>query len=193
MGAAYFLGGGIGSGKSAAARWFRTFGAAAYAGDDAGRAVLAPGTAETARVAARWPSVIGGDGAIDRRALGRLVFADAGQLRELESITATGIARHIREFAQAHGDEVVLIEVPVLRDLAEAGWEWIVVDAPDEVRIERAVARGGITVAEVRHVMDRQPGRGEWLEAATWVIDNSGDDEDLAEQCRRVWAEIAPG
>ena len=53
-------------------------------------------------------------------------------------------------------------------------------------------AGGGITPDEVRHVMDRQPSRGEWLEGASWVIDNSGDDQDLAEQCRRVWAEIAP-
>jgi len=193
VGSAYFLGGGIGSGKSTAAECFLSFGAAVYAGDDAGREVLSPGTHETALVAARWPAVVGAGGVIDRRALGRLVFSDADQLRELETITAPGIARRIRDFAEAHGDGVVLIEVPVLRDLAGAGWDWIVVDAPDELRLERAVTRDGITADEVRHVMDRQPSRGEWLEAACWVIDNSGDGDDLAEQCRRVWAEIAPG
>lgn len=192
MGAAYFLGGGIGSGKSTAARWFRSFGAATYAGDDAGREVLSPGTAETALVAARWPEVVGADGAIDRRALGRIVFADGDQLRELESITAPGIAERIRQFAGRRTGEVVLIEVPVLRDLAGAGWDWIVVDAPDELRLERAVARSGISAEEARQVMGRQPSRGEWLQAASWVIDNSGDADDLAEQCRRVWAELAP-
>lgn len=192
MGAAYLLGGGIGSGKSTAARWFLSFGAAVYAGDDAGREVLSPGTPETGRVAARWPAVVGAGGVIDRRALGRLVFSDGAQLRELEAITAPGIAQRLRGFAEAHADGVVLIEVPVLRDLAGAGWDWIVVDAPDGLRLERAVARGGITADDIRHVMDRQPSRGEWLEAASWVIDNSGDDQDLAEQCRRVWAEIAP-
>ena len=192
MGAAYFLGGGIGSGKSTASECFLSFGAAVYRGDDAGREGLSPGTPETALVAARWPAVVGAGGVIDRKALGRMVFSDGAQLRELETITAPGIARRIRDFAEGHGDGVVLVEVPVLRDLAGSGWEWIVVDAPEELRLERAVARGGITPDEVRHVMDRQPSRGEWLEGASWVIDNSGDDQDLAEQCRRVWAEIAP-
>lgn len=192
MGATYFLGGGIGSGKTAAGRSLGSFGAAVYAGDDAGREVLAPGTVETSRVAARWPSVVGPAGVIDRGALGSLVFSDAEQLQELEAITAPGIAERIRRFADAHRDEVVLIEVPVLRDLAGSGWEWIVVDAPDDLRVERAVARGGRTLEEIRQVMSRQPARGEWLEAASWVIDNSGDLDDLTEQCRRVWSEIAP-
>lgn len=192
MGATYFLGGGIGSGKTAAARTLASLGAAVYAGDDAGREVLAPGTAETSRVAVRWPMVLGPDGVIDRSALGRLVFSDADQLRELEAITAPGIAERIRRFADTHEDQVVLVEVPVLRDLAGAGWEWIVVDAPEHVRIERAVARGGRTAEEIRQVMSRQPARGEWLEAASWVIDNSGDLDQLTAQCRRVWSEIAP-
>jgi dephospho-CoA kinase len=162
------------------------------AGDDAGRQVLAPGTPETAQVATRWPAVVDAQGVVDRRALGRLVFADAGQLRQLEAITGPGIRRRILDLADAHPTDVVIVEVPVLRDLVGRGWGWIVVDAPDEVRFERAVARGEMSPGEVRHVMSRQPGRGEWLAAATWVIDNHGDTAELAEQCRRVWEEIGP-
>ena len=192
MGTRLFLGGGIGSGKTAAGTHFTSFGAAVIAGDDAGREMLAPGTPETAQVATRWPAVVDARGVVDRQALGRLVFADAGQLRELEAITGPGIRRRILDFADAHPVDVVLVEVPVLRDLVGGGWGWVVVDAPDEVRLERAVARGGMSPEEVRRVMSRQPTRGEWLAAATWVIDNHGDPAQLAEQCRRVWEEIAP-
>lgn len=184
----FYLGGGIGSGKSAAGACFRALGAVVLSGDDAGREVLAPGTAETAAVLRRWPEAMTPDGTIDRPALGRIVFADPVQLAELEAITAPGIRARLLTAAAAHPDGIVLVEVPVLREFAGTGWPWVVVDAPDELRVARAVPRGrGMSAAEVRQVMERQPGRGDWLAAAAWVIDNSGDLAHLEGQCRRVW------
>lgn len=189
----FYLGGGIGSGKSTAAAWFTLHGASLISGDDAGREVLSPGTPEARQVSQRWPEVVDSAGAIDRRALGRLVFADAELLRELEEITGPRIREIVRERAAADTAPVVMVELPVLRDIAGLDWEWIVVDAPDELRMRRTVARGGgMSAEEVGQVMLRQPTRGEWLAAAAWVIDNSGDEAQLAEECRRVWAEICP-
>ncbi|MEK7252710.1 MAG: dephospho-CoA kinase [Actinomycetota bacterium] len=187
----FYIGGGIGSGKSTAVSHFASLGAVVVSGDDAGRRVLAPGTAETALVHDRWPEAVGSGGVLDRKALGRIVFADPAQLLELEVITAPGIRRIVLEAVDASAGETVLVEVPVLHDLAGREWPWIVVDAPEATRIERAVARGsGTTAAYVRMVMDRQPSRGEWLAAARWVVDNSGDDDALALQCRRIWDKI---
>ena len=187
----FFLGGGIGSGKSAAAAHFVSFGAVVVSGDEAGRRVLAPGTSETAAVTARWPEAVDASGGIDRSALGRIVFADAAQLRELEGITGPGIRRVIVAAVDAHPGDIVLVEVPVLRDLIGRGWPWIVVDAPDATRIERTIARGGgMSAGDVGRVMSRQVSRGEWLAAADWVIDNSGDQVGLGVQCRRIWDEI---
>jgi dephospho-CoA kinase len=45
--------------------------------------------------------------------------------------------------------------------------------------------------SDVQQVMARQPSRSEWLAAAAWVIDNSGDLGQLEAQCRRVWAAIS--
>lgn len=182
----YYLGGGIGSGKSTAAACFASLGAVVVSADAAGHRLLAPGTDETAAVARRWPEVVTPSGAVDRAALGRLVFADPGQLRLLEDITAPGIRRLVVEAADAAGDAVVLVEVPVLRPVAGMEVPWIVVDAPDETRVLRTVARG-MEESQVRQVMSLQPTRGEWLAAATWVVDNSGERERLADQCRRVW------
>ena len=190
MAGRFFLGGGIGSGKSAAGIVFESLGAIVLSGDDAGREVLGVGTPETAAVLQRWPEVALPEGVIDRRALGALVFADAAQLAELEAITAPGIKSRLSAEVDRHPDSVVLVEMPVLRDLVGRGWPWIVVDAPDPVRFERAVARGLMDEAAVRNVMARQPPRGEWLAAADWVIDNSGDRAALVEQCHRVWQAI---
>ena len=191
MGGRYFLGGGIGSGKSAAAAQFVSFGAGVGSGDEAGRRLLAPGTPATASVTARWPEAVDASGGIDRSALGRIVFADETQLRELEGITGPGIRRLIVAAVDAHTADIVLVEVPVLRDLIGRGWPWIVVDASEQMRIERTIARcGGMSADDVRDVMSRQASRGEWLAAADWVIDNSGDEAGLVGQCRRVWDEI---
>ena len=184
------LGGGIGSGKTAAASCFAALGSLIVSTDDLARSLLVPGTVETGRVIARWPEVESSPGVIDRRILGRIVFADGGLLAELEAIVHPGVAALVTAAADSHPTEVVIVEIPVLRDLPGRGWPWIVVDAPEPIRVARAAGRGVFSEAEVRQVMERQSTRSEWLAAATWVIDNSGDREQFEEQCRRVWAAI---
>ncbi|HEX9978624.1 MAG TPA: dephospho-CoA kinase [Acidimicrobiia bacterium] len=189
-GTRFLIGGGIGSGKSAAAACFAALGAVILSSDAIGHAVLEPGTPQADEVAVRWPEVVVA-GRIDRRLLGRLVFANPSQLAELEALTHPEITRRLTTLADAVPDDLVMVELPVLRDLPGRGWPWVVVDAPDDLRIARTVARGAMSAAEVRRVMDRQAGRGEWLAAASWVVDNSGDPGLLLGQCRRVWDVIS--
>jgi len=186
------LGGGIGSGKSSAAAWFRERGATLLDTDGAAREVLTPGTPQTADVLARWPEVESSPGTIDRRALGRLVFADPEKIEALEAIVHPAVRRMLAEASAAAGDALLIVEIPILRDLAGEGWPWIVVDAPVDVRVERAVRRGPMSEEEVLHVVDRQASRGEWLAAASWVIDNSRDGDHLAGECASVWDHIRP-
>ncbi len=188
----FLLGGGIGSGKSTAAEWFSGAGATLIDTDALARDLLAPGTPQTAAVLARWPEVEGAPGIIDRRALGRIVFGDAEQIAELEAVVHPGVRSAVLSESRRAGDGTLIVEIPILRDLPGEGWPWIVVDAPVEVRVARAVARGPMTEPEVRQVLDRQATRGEWLAAAAWVIDNSGDDQDLERECALVWERIRP-
>ncbi|HEX5630668.1 MAG TPA: dephospho-CoA kinase [Acidimicrobiia bacterium] len=187
----FYLGGGIGSGKTAAGEILASLGAVVLSGDDAGRQVLLPGTPETAAVLARWPQAAAGERSIDRSALGAMVFADPSALAELEAITAPGIAERLMRAVAAHPDDTVLVEVPVLREVAGAGWPWVVVDAPDALRLQRAMERDpGRGEEQIRNIMARQPSRAEWLAAAEWVIDNGSDRDHLEAECRRLWAEI---
>ncbi len=188
----FYLGGGIGSGKSAAGEILASFGAVVLSGDDAGRQVLAPGTPETAAVLARWPEAASGKGIIDRTALGAIVFADPVALAELEAITAPGIAARLMRAVADHTDSIVLVEVPVLRDVAGAGFPWVVVDAPEALRLHRALERDpGRGEAQIRDIIARQPSRPDWLAAAEWVIDNGSDSIHLEDECRRFWVEIS--
>lgn len=185
------LGGGIGSGKSTVAALLRSRGARVIDADELGHQVLAPDGEAFAAVAARWPEVVE-DGAVDRAALGAVVFADPDQLRELEALTHPAIAARIAAAVAGTTADVVVVELPVLRDLTGGGWPRVVVDAPDEVRVARAVRRG-LDEASVRRRMAVQPSRAEWLAVADHVVDNSGDLDHLAEQVVLLWEWLRAG
>lgn len=186
------LTGGIGSGKSAAGAHLAGLGAHVLSADLAARAAIAPGGPAHDAVASRWPRAVGADGQIDRAALASIVFADHTQLRELEAITHPVVAESIAASVAATPDGVVIVEVPLLRDLFGPGWVRIVVDAPVAVRVRRLVERG-MDPDDVARRIAAQPTREEWLAAAELVIDNSGTPDVLEAECRRVWDVLASG
>lgn len=149
--------------------------------------MLEPGGAAHAAVVARWPAVVV-EGRIDRRALGRIVFADRAQLAELEAITHPAIHRELMTRVDAAAGAVV-VEVPIPVPWVPDEWPKVVVDAPDEVRVARLVARG-LDVDEVTQRMGAQPSREEWLALADHVVDNGGTPEDLVAAVDRLVEEL---
>src|SRR5471032_2989340 len=79
------LTGGIGSGKSAVARFFSDWGALVIDADELARQVVAPGTDGLTEIAAIWPQVIV-EGSLDRAALSRIVFDDSAARERLNCI-----------------------------------------------------------------------------------------------------------
>jgi dephospho-CoA kinase len=181
----WLLSGGIGSGKSEVGRLFAASGIRVVDADRMGHRVLEPAGKAFAAVAERWPEVLR-DGVIDRGRLAGIVFADPGQLRELESLT------HHHIFGTIHDDlegfeGVAVVEVPVI----ETGLSWprIVVDASDEIRFERVLERG-MASEDARARMAAQPSRAQWLASADLVIPNHGTREELAETVAQVVGEL---
>jgi len=179
------LGGGIGSGKSAAAALLSAMGAAVLSADRAAHRVLEPDGPAAAAVSARWPAAVV-EGRIDRRALAAIVFRDGAALAELELITHPAIARLLAEAVARVDARVVVVEMPLPIDLLGPGWRWVVVDAPDEVRLARLEARGMGREEAVRR-MGAQPTRDEWLARAELVVDNGGDVAHLEAECAWAW------
>jgi dephospho-CoA kinase len=69
-----------------------------------------------------------------------------------------------------------VVEVPLID--TSLGWPRMVVDAPDEVRLQRAVTRG-MTQYDAERRMKSQPDRAEWLASADLVIPNHGTLAEL--------------
>jgi dephospho-CoA kinase len=139
--------GGIGAGKSAAAEAFAKRGGRIVAGDPAGHAALLDPEIR-ARVMSRWPAAMSRDGVIDRKTLGRIVFADPAQLEELEAIVFPWIEDRLRqEIAAAQAEPAVRFVVLDAAIMLEAGWQRVCdkvvfVDVPRAMRVKRVAERG---------------------------------------------------
>jgi dephospho-CoA kinase len=186
------LTGGIGSGKSAAADYFREHGIVIVDADAIAHELTAPrGLAMTDIEAEFGKAVITPEGALDRAAMRKLAFAEPEVRHRLEQILHPRIRRLCEERCAAAASPYVLLVVPLL---VESGiyrqrcQRLAVVDCTEELQIARVMARNGMSRAEVERIMAAQATRTERLEAADDVIDNGGTVEALAPQIAALHA-----
>lgn len=183
------LTGGIGSGKSAAATFFAELGAAVVDADAIAHELTAPdGAAMAAIRSAFGEGVIANDGALDRVAMRRLVFADAAAKSSLEAILHPMIGVAIKQRCDAglaSGAPYLVLVVPLL---VESGTyrkrvaRILVVDCAEQTQVTRVMARNGIANEEVRRIMATQATRQQRLAAADDTIDNDSDIARLRAQ-----------
>ncbi|MFI8461302.1 dephospho-CoA kinase [Kitasatospora sp. NPDC085464] len=189
------LTGGIGAGKSEVSRLFAAHGAVIVDSDVIAREVVAPGTDGLAAVVSEFgPQVLREDGALDRPALGAVVFADPERLKALNAIVHPLVrARSAELEAAAAPDAVVVHDVPLLAEngLAPLFDLVVVVDVADEVRVDRLVRLRGMAEEEARARMAAQASRADRLAIADLVIDNGGGLAELSARVDEVWAELA--
>src|SRR5690554_1278888 len=183
----YIIGltGGVASGKSAVAARFQALGVAVADADLAARAAVAPGSEGLAEVVLAFgPGVLGPDGALDRPAMRRLVFNDDAQRLKLEAIVHPRVRTWLREACEAAEGPYAIAAIPLL---AEGGgreaYPWLhrilVVDVPQQVQLERLLARDGIDVALAERMIAVQATRQQRLAIADDVIVNDGPLEAL--------------
>ena len=182
MGFIVGLTGGIGSGKSAVAARFADLGVAVVDTDAIAHELTgAGGAAMPAIVAAFGAAVVSAAGALDRAAMRRLAFADAGVRQRLEGILHPMIRHEALarcEQALSQHSPYVILAVPLL---VESGAyrqyvrRVLVVDCDEAVQEQRVMARSSLAADEVRRIMSAQAARAERRAAADDIIDNNGD------------------
>jgi dephospho-CoA kinase len=188
------LTGGIGAGKSTVAAMLAARGAHVIDVDALGRAVIAPGGRATDAVVAEFgPSVRGADGGVDRAALAGIVFADPDALARHLAIVHPAIDEEIRAaLAALPRDAVAVLDMAVLAESRLGHGQYatvVVVEAPAEVRVARAVARG-MAADDVRARMANQANDDERRAIADVVLTNDGDRAALEAQVDRWWRAV---
>ena len=190
------LTGGIGSGKSTVASLLAERGAYIIDADAIAREIVEPGQPALAEIVEAFgPDMVDAQGRLRRSRLAEMVFDDPAALARLNAITHPRIAARSGELlASAPADALVVYDMPLLVEQgpeALVGWDAVVVvDAPDEVRLERLVTRG-LDRADAQRRMAAQASREERLAAADVVIDNGRDLAHTEEQVQGLWNRLA--
>ena len=180
------LTGGIGSGKSAASAEFERLGAAVVDTDVIAHELTAAGGAAMAEIRKRFgPEVLAASGALDRDKMRARVFADPAAKKALEALLHPMIREESRRRIAAARAPYVIHVVPLLvesPDYRSRVDRVLVIDAPEELQVERVRSRSGLSEAEVRAIVAAQATRAQRLAAADDVIENRGTIDALREQ-----------
>lgn len=188
------LTGGIASGKSAVAQRLARLGAVIIDSDLLAREAVAPGTVGLSAVVSRFgEGVLGADGALNRAALARIVFADPEARKDLEAIIHPAVRREAARLAAAASADAVVVQViPLLVETGQAdGFDVVVVvDVDPEVQLRRLQSRDDLGEPEAVARVASQASRDQRLAAADVVIGNSGSMADLSAGVDQLWAQL---
>jgi dephospho-CoA kinase len=188
--------GGLGSGKSTAAEYFRSAGARVLDLDEIAVAVTQPGSAVLCKLSdAFGEGIVRPDGSLDRQALAQAAFAGPDEVLRLNATVHPAIAdevkRLIREEERTGDASVLVIEVPLIaeapeyREIADAV---LAISAPEELRVSRAVERG-FTESDARRRIALQSTDEERAALADAVVSNCGDLDQFLAQLDGLWHE----
>jgi dephospho-CoA kinase len=187
------LTGGLGAGKSEALRALGELGAATLSTDAVVHELLA-GDELRDLVVARLGEGVAPDGALDRSLIAERVFGDEDARNWLEGELWPRVGRRMAEWKQEvdaldPAPHAAVVEVPLLFESGmEAVFDAIIaVVADEDVRAERAGARGHASVAERT---GRQLSQEEKAQRADFEVRNDGSLEELRETLSRVLARL---
>ena len=185
---AYCIGltGGIGSGKSSAARLFQELGAGVVDTDQIAHELTGSGGAAITEIRRQFGAdYIAADGGLDRAKMRRLAFSDNAAKKKLETILHPLIRKQAMAQIAATRQPYVLVVVPLLFETGayrELVSRVLVVDCEEAQQIARTMQRSRLTTDEVRAIMAAQLPRNERLDRADDVLHNDDDMDALRRQ-----------
>jgi dephospho-CoA kinase len=200
------LSGGIGSGKSTVARMLAALGATVIDADEIVHELQAPGAPMLDEIAEAFGAgVIDAEGALDRAALGDIVFRDETARKRLNDIVHPNVgiefARRVRQ-AQAEHVPLLVLDIPLLFEGRRAGTgtsaamnfdATVLVYASEETQVARQIERDGCTREEALRRIRAQMPLAEKRELADHVIENEGDLSETERQVRELFDALRQG
>jgi dephospho-CoA kinase len=180
------LTGGIGSGKTSAAKFFTTLGADVIDTDKIAHELTQPqGSAISSIQKSFGKNFITANGELDRKKMRDLVFSDGTSRRQLEAILHPLIRKEAARLTTLASSPYIVIVVPLLLETGgyrEKVQRILVVDCNEEIQAARAIIRSGLNEQEVHAIMTTQISRQKRLKQADDVIVNDMDILHLQKQ-----------
>ncbi len=180
--------GNSGSGKSTVATYMKEKGAYIIDADEVSHKICEPGQPGLAAVKERFdPYFFNEDGSLNRKRMGRHVFADKAELRKLEDVLHPIILMEVKkELAKRKDEELIVIDCALLvktglYHFADEVWH---VKAETDTKIERICSRDNIPYDQALNRLRNQMPDEELMRYADVVLMNDGTKEMILEQVR---------
>ncbi len=188
------LTGSIGMGKTTVAGQFRQCGVPTHDSDAAVHDLMKPSGAAYKPIVTLFPSVEK-DGAIDRQALGRIVFNDPDKKKALEAILHPMVRSLSDEFLRScrfKGYKMALLDVPLLFETGgHRRVDYVVcVTAPKFVQKRRVLARPGMTEEKFNTILQNQLPDAVKRCCSDFVINTASGKAQSLRQVKKVIARV---
>ncbi len=187
--------GNIGSGKSSVAQFLRDAGHLVFSSDECAKRLMNEDSELKAQIRRNFGDVYSADDTLNTAALSAQVFGQSpehhARLAMLNRMVHPRVLdehqRQINEAAQ-NGRKLVFVESALLYEIGlDEAFDYIlVVDAPEEVRLARAMARDGANADTIRARMHEQLPAQEKTKYADFVLDNSSSIDSLLNAIRSL-------
>ena len=189
------LTGQMGAGKTTLAGYLHGCGARIVDADRLGHEILERAAVKHHLEEAFGTNVIGDDGAVDRRALAELAFADAAGVSLLNSIVGEPLNEELWNRVKGDRgtcDTTVIVDAALLI-------EWgmhrrfdviVVVTADDEDALRRLEVSRGFSRSEILPRRQAQGAVEDKLAVADFVVHNDGDLKSFEQRAHKLWGEL---
>lgn len=185
------LTGGIGAGKSEAAKIFASLGVPIVDVDVISRRLTGPGQPIMVKIAEAFGrDFLTEDGALNRPAMRERIFANDEDRKKLEAILHPVIHSHaLRELDQNREAPYQILAIPLFFETNRYSGlvkRILLVDCDESLQISRTMNRNGMTEHTVRAIIAAQASRSYRRALASDIIENNGSIEALAEKVKEL-------
>ena len=184
------LTGGSGTGKSTALDEFARLGARTLSLDRLAREVVRRGSSGFSKVVRIFgPKVVGEGGELDRAELGRRVFSNPSERKDLERLLHPMILREMRRWMGKKTRTLSVVDVPLLfeKKLARYFDATFLIAADRKIQLKRVMERDGLAPAQARRRIALQLPQKTKQGLADVVVVNNGSKQEFKSALRNYY------
>lgn len=169
------LTGGIGSGKSTVANYIASKGIPVYIADKEAKKIMERDDVKQKIQNLFTESILNSDNSLNRKKIAEFVFNNPDKLKELNAIVHPEVQLHFKNWLKEHKNYPFIIKEVAI--LFETGGnkqcdKVILITAPEELRIERAMKRDNLTKKDILVRIKNQISDSKKKELSDFVVEN---------------------
>ena len=175
--------GGTGCGKTTALHAFGELGGVILDCDEIYHHLLATDTQLLSAIEARFPGTVS-DQVLNRKALGKIVFADKAALSDLNAITHSAVRQEVLRVIEKESRHIAIDAIGLFEGkLSELCDVTVAITAPDAVRVARLMAREGISEEYAKARIGAQRPQAEFSQLCDHTLCNDTNPAEFREKC----------